>query len=279
MITLFAIIFIFIVCIFLLAPLMWLACGRIFKINELTFKKVFATYLIVVAIGIMFQILTYILGKSGVSHLFIEFLISLASAIIIIRIIKGNFETTIPRSIGFYLLQMICLVAIALFVRTYVFQAFKIPSPTMKPTLQIGDHIWADKFIYQFNKPERGDIIIFPFPENPKKQFIKRVVAVSGDKVEMRNNELYLNNQKLDEDFIVHHDLNKQKHAKDNFGPIVVPDNALFVLGDNRDHSYDSRFWGFVDINTVIGKAQSIYWSYSRENSQVRWNRIGKSIK
>ncbi len=149
----------------------------------------------------------------------------------------------------------------------------------MKPTLEIGDHIFANKFVYRFSKPQRGDIVIFPFPEDLKKPFIKRVVAVGGEKIEMRKNDLYLNDQKVVENFIVHSNVNIGSNKQTTFGPITVPDNALFVLGDNRDHSYDSRFWGFVDVNTVIGKAQSIYWSYDRETGGVRWNRIGKAIK
>lgn len=185
-------------------------------------------------------------------------------------------------------------ILIALFIRAYIVQAFKIPSGSMIPTLLIGDHLLVTKFIYGIrpplmeNKilvldtPKRGDIIVFRYPEDPDRDFIKRVIAVEGDVVEGRDKRIFVNGVELKENYIRISDSNihpKELDPRDNFGPITVPKGKLFVLGDNRDHSYDSRFWGFVDINDVKGKALIIYWSWDSENSKPRLDRIGKLIK
>ena len=185
-------------------------------------------------------------------------------------------------------------ILIALFIRTFVVQAFKIPSGSMKQTLQIGDHILVNKFIFgvkipYWNKtiipltsPRRGDIIVFKYPVDPNKDFIKRVIGVGGDVIESRNKQLYVNHQPVNHDFSVHtdpHIISGANKPRDNFGPITVPDNALFVMGDNRDESFDSRFWGFVDLKAVNGKAFMIYWSWDRQNFGVRWNRLGQFLR
>ena len=185
-------------------------------------------------------------------------------------------------------------IVLALFIRTFVIQAFKIPSGSMKQTLLIGDHILVNKFIYgvkipflqttiiPITNPKRGDIVVFKFPEDPSKDFIKRVIGVAGDVVEVRDKKVYVNNKLLNHDFGIHTDsyiLPASVQPRDNFGPIVVPPHSLFVMGDNRDQSYDSRFWGFVDLKAVKGKALMIYWSWDKENFGVRWNRIGHLLK
>ncbi len=185
-------------------------------------------------------------------------------------------------------------VVLALFIRTFVVQAFKIPSGSMKETLQIGDHILVNKFIYGVKapyllatiipgkNPKRGDIVVFKFPEDPDKDFIKRVIGVEGDVVECRDKQVYVNHKPLNHDHGIHKDPNvfpAKLKPRDNFGPVVVPENSLFVMGDNRDESYDSRFWGFVNLNAVKGKAFIIYWSWDRDNFGVRWNRIGQILR
>ena len=181
-------------------------------------------------------------------------------------------------------------VVIALFIRTFVVQAFKIPSGSMKNTLLIGDHILVSKFIYgiklpylrntlmPLKTPQRFDIIVFKYPEDPHKDFIKRVIGVPGDEIEYRDKQLFINNQRVENDVGMHTDPNiwpGKSKPRDNFGPIKVPENKLFVMGDNRDESYDSRFWGFVDMTAVSGKAFMIYWSWNREDFGVRWKRLG----
>jgi len=185
-------------------------------------------------------------------------------------------------------------ILLALFIRTFVVQAFKIPSGSMKETLQIGDHILVNKFIYgiripfvqktiiPIKEPRKDDIIVFRYPENPKLDFIKRVVGVEGDIIEIHNKKLYVNDELVEREYAIHtdpHIIPAVYNQRDNFGPVVVPPDSLFVMGDNRDNSKDSRFWGFVNLNAIKGKAFMIYWSWNKNNSQsflnyVRWDRL-----
>jgi signal peptidase I len=188
---------------------------------------------------------------------------------------------------------IIVAIILALFIRTFVVQAFKIPSGSMKDTLLIGDHILVNKFIYgvklpftdttiiPVKEPKQGDIVVFRFPEEPDKDFIKRVIGVSGDIVEIQRKQVFVNGKLLNDDYGIHtdpHVIPGALQPRDNFGPVRVPEGKLFVMGDNRDHSYDSRFWGFVDLDAVKGKAFMIYWSWDREDFDVRWSRIGDMI-
>lgn len=192
-----------------------------------------------------------------------------------------------------YAEAIIIAILIAAFIRTFVVQAFKIPSGSMKPTLEIGDHILVNKFSYgvklpylrntiiPVGQPRRGDIAVFIYPEDKSKDFIKRVIAVGGDTVEIRNKKLFVNGEAVDDPHGVHVEdviYPRAIQRRDNFGPVRVPEGTLFVMGDNRDQSYDSRFWGFVKLEDVIGKAFIIYFSWDSENSGVRWGRIGKLL-
>jgi signal peptidase I len=185
-------------------------------------------------------------------------------------------------------------IVLALFIRTFIVQAFKIPSGSMKETLLIGDHILVNKFLYgvklpftsttiiPYKEPQQGDIVVFKFPEDPDKDFIKRVVGVAGDVVEGRDKKIFVNHEPLNHDYGIHKDsriVPGNIQPRDNFGPLVVPEKSLFVMGDNRDHSYDSRFWGFVNLKSVRGKAFLIYWSWDKSNFGVRWKRIGQMLK
>jgi signal peptidase I len=190
-------------------------------------------------------------------------------------------------------------IVLALFIRTFIVQAFKIPSGSMKNTLLIGDHILVNKFIYgvkipywqktivPVKNPKRGDIVVFKFPEDPDKDFIKRVIGIGGDVVAIRDKKIYINHKLLNHKYGMYtdpHIIPGVIQPRDNFGPVTVPKNSLFVMGDNRDHSYDSRFWGFVDLKKVKGKAFIIYWSWNKDNSSsildyVRWGRIGTLLK
>jgi len=221
-----------------------------------------------------------------------------------------------------YIEAILIAVLLALVVRTFVVQAFKIPSGSMIPSLLIGDHILVNKFIYGIKMPfkenrflilrppRRGDIIVFSFPGNREKEecktiskniavrisgavnnkniaylfhdecrdFIKRLIGVGGDTIEIRNKTVYVNGIPLKEPYIIHTDKNREIEDRDRFGPVTVPYGKFFVMGDNRDQSYDSRFWGFVDINEIKGKAFIIYWSWNNEGNiltKVRWSRLG----
>lgn len=200
-----------------------------------------------------------------------------------------------------YAEALLFALVLALFIRSFIVQAFKIPSGSMLPTLQIGDHILVSKFAYglrlpypletlvfEWARPEPGDIVVFVYPKDGTKDFIKRVVAVAGDEVRIRNKKLFVNG--IADESPYAHFANPDRiipGPRDNYPPVlpdrsnesvVVPSGKLFVMGDNRDHSHDSRFWGFVDTQDVKGKAFLIYWSWDGQDRWVRWERLGALI-
>ncbi|QGY40535.1 signal peptidase I [Pseudodesulfovibrio cashew] len=181
---------------------------------------------------------------------------------------------------------------LAFVIRAFIVQAFKIPSGSMLDTLQIGDHllvtkfaydvrlpsdIWLDttdgKVLYKTGDPERGDIIVFKYPMDESKDFIKRVIGLPGDTVELRDKVVYINGEPLDEPYVRRTDA-RILPVRDNFGPIVVPDGEYFMLGDNREGSHDSRWWGTVKRQKIVGKALIIYWSWG-SLTDIRFDRIG----
>jgi signal peptidase I len=192
-----------------------------------------------------------------------------------------------------YAESIIIAAILAMVIRTFVVQAFKIPSGSMEDTLAIGDHILVNKFIYgskipftdtrlfKLRDPRRGDVIVFEYPEDPSKDFIKRVVGTPGDVVEEVNKQVYVNGKPYVNPHEVHKEpeiVPKEQNPRDTFGPVTVPPNSLFVMGDNRDRSYDSRFWGFVTYDKIKGLAFIKYWSWDKEHWRVRWRSIGKLI-
>jgi signal peptidase I len=148
-------------------------------------------------------------------------------------------------------------------IKNNVARAYKTPSSTMKPALVPGDHFIANMRIYKSGKPKRGDIIIFEYPKDPSKDFIKRVIGLEGEKVEIINNKVYINEKLLEDPWGYFEDdgMGKSLPGLERFGPVVVPKDSLFVLGDNRNNSQDSRFFSFVNIRKVKGKALYIYWA------------------
>lgn len=213
-------------------------------------------------------------------------------------------------------------VAILLFlvIRTFLVEAFKIPTGSMERTLLVGDFLLVNKAVYgaqvpftgirlpAFDNPERGDVVVFEYPLDRSKNYVKRVVGLPGDTLTMRNGELYVNREREDEEYVQHtqpgadyHDpqFDWQKeylapgvdrstyHAtRDDWGPIVVPDGKYFVMGDNRDNSQDSRYWGFVDAGLIKGRPLFIYYSFDRSKlrpmpwlTEVRWERVGNLVR
>lgn len=189
---------------------------------------------------------------------------------------------------------IIVAVILALFIRTFVVQAFKIPSGSMLETIQLGDHILVNKFIYgikipfidktliPIKDPKIDDIIVFTPPHEPDKDYIKRVVGVAGDVIEIKNKQLYRNGKLITAAYEIHTDPHVYPRSlgpRDNLGPIRVPEGEVFMMGDNRDSSLDSRYWGGVRLEKVKGKAFIVYWSWDTENFGVRWKRLGKLMK
>jgi len=167
-------------------------------------------------------------------------------------------------------------VLLALFIRTFVVQAFKIPSGSMEPTLLVGDHILVNKFIYgikipfirstlvPISEPSRGDVIVFIYPVDKSKDFIKRVIGLPGDTIRIEGKRIFINGKLYDDKHGFYHPASMGGNPGNSpgFGPVTVPPDSYFVMGDNRDQSWDSRSWGFVPEASIKGKALIIYWSW-----------------
>ena len=210
-----------------------------------------------------------------------------------------------------YTEAIIIAMILAFTIRVFVVQAFKIPSGSMIPSLLIGDHILVNKMSYgiqlpqdcefeisfppmtcyssnlliEFEKPKQGDVIVFRYPEDEEKDFIKRIVGVPGDTIQIRNKIIYVNGKQLnDKAWTQRIDpgiIDGRITPRDNLDPITVPPDSYFVMGDNRDQSLDSRFWGYVKMHKIKGRAFLVYWSWKGQGSMsewVRWDRIGKII-
>ncbi|MDA8433903.1 MAG: signal peptidase I [Nitrospiraceae bacterium] len=193
-----------------------------------------------------------------------------------------------------YLESIAFAIVIALVLRTFVVQAFKIPSGSMENTLAVGDYILVNKFIYgielpftdrhlfPLRSPKRGDIAVFEYPEDPSRDFVKRVIGVPGDRIQIVDKKVFINGTR----YVNPHEIHKDSaviaagvNQRDNTGVITVPPASYFMMGDNRDQSYDSRFWGFVRIGRIKGLAFVKYWSWDTEGSRVRWDYIGRLLE
>ena len=195
-----------------------------------------------------------------------------------------------------YAEALIVAVLLALVIRAFVVQAFKIPSGSMLPTLQIGDHILVNKFLYYFVPIRRGDIVVFKFPQDETRDFIKRIIGLPGETLEIRGKQILINGAPLKEPYAVYSDGPFARGGnRDRLGPLVIPAGQLFMMGDNRDHSMDSRVWGFLDERKIKGKAFIVYFSIRSEEIPytsvlqgvlyvvthpflIRWGRLGTVV-
>ncbi|MEW6573680.1 MAG: signal peptidase I [Bacillota bacterium] len=161
---------------------------------------------------------------------------------------------------GDILESLVIAIILAIFIRAFIFQPFYIPSGSMKPTLFQGDRIIVSKLSYRLHPPERGDIIVFRFPLNEKKNYVKRLIGLSGETVQLSDGKLFINGRETPEPY-----LPPGTYFAD-FGPVKVPEDSYFMLGDNRMNSEDSRVWGFLDRRLIVGKAVLLYWPITRIN-------------
>jgi signal peptidase I len=211
---------------------------------------------------------------------------------------SGDFRKSTLRE---YFESIVIAVILALFIRTFVVQAFKIPTGSMEENLLIGDHLLVNKFVFGPTETPverallpvgtigRGNVIVFKYPEEPDRDFIKRVIGLPGETVEVRDKKVYINGQPLDEPY-VHFLLPPSSDSsfhevtsfdvRERYGPVTVPPNQYFVMGDNRDNSQDSRYWGFLPRDNVKGKALLIYWSYQADREDYQEGAgIGSTVK
>jgi signal peptidase I len=200
-----------------------------------------------------------------------------------------------PRSIiREYVEAALWALVITLFLRAFVIQAFRIPSESMKDTLLVGDFLFVNKFEYGpkipfthirlpgLRQPRRGDVIVFQYPENPSKDYIKRCIATGGETLEIKNKAVSVNGLALQEPYAIHSDPTVKPAGydyRDNYGPYVVPGGEMFMMGDNRDNSHDSRYWGTLNMDLVKGRAMFLYWSWDGDRNWPRWNRILTPIR
>jgi signal peptidase I len=205
-----------------------------------------------------------------------------------------------------YAEAIVVAVALTLLIRTFVIQAFRIPTGSMEDTLLVGDFLFVNKFIYgahvpftdatlpALRKPRRGDIMVFRYPRDTSRDFIKRVIGLPGETLEIKDKVVYVDGKALDEPYVKHTNPRTQPRDyrdpliyppglqmgnRDNYGPFVVPDGQYFMMGDNRDNSDDSRFWGTLDPDLIRGKAIFIYWSWDKGHTRPRMKRIGNLIR
>jgi signal peptidase I len=196
-----------------------------------------------------------------------------------------------------YFESIVIAVILALFVRTWVVQAFKIPTGSMENHLLIGDHLLVNKFVFgpttgafergvlPMREPRRGDVLVFKYPDEPDRDFIKRVIGLPGETLELRAKKIYINGRPLDEPYV--HFLEPAHDAqeitsfdvRERYGPVTVPEGQYFVMGDNRDNSQDSRYWGFLPRSYIKGRALMIYWSYESGREDYLDEGVGASAK
>ena len=211
--------------------------------------------------------------------------------------VRADFKKSTLRE---YFESIVIAVILALFIRTFVVQAFKIPTGSMEENLLIGDHLLVNKFVFGASQTalersllpvgtiKRRDIIVFKYPEEPDRDFIKRVIGLPGETVEVREKKVYINGTPLDEPyvhFLAPPSASSEFHevtsfnVREQYGPVTVPPNHYFVMGDNRDNSQDSRYWGFLPRELVKGKSLVIYWSYQAEREDYQDESAGATVK
>ncbi len=199
-----------------------------------------------------------------------------------------------------YFESIVIAVILALFIRTFVVQAFKIPTGSMENNLLIGDHLLVNKFVFgptesRFERLllpvgtiKRRDVIVFKYPEEPDRDFIKRVIGLPGETLELRNKKVYINGKPLDEPYVHFLEAPESPSAyreltaydvRERYGPVTVPADHYFVMGDNRDNSQDSRYWGFLPRSYVKGKALVIYWSYEADRQDYEEEGTGATLR
>lgn len=222
-----------------------------------------------------------------------------------------------------YFVATVYCTIIALFVTTYVVHPMTVPTPSMEPTILVGDRLLIDKFTYRngfledlgispVHEIKRGDIVVFKYPENPEVLYVKRAIGLPGETLEIRDKTVYINGEPLDEPYKVHRDSRVFRPTglfhggpdvqRDNFGPVVIPEDCYFMMGDNRDDSADSRYFGFLPREYVVGRPLIVFWSYEDDSdaylrntfpemlqlyaeriifffTKTRWSRMGHFVK
>jgi signal peptidase I len=243
------------------------------------------TFLGIGALLITLRPIGLITVVSMVLILFVSYAVPIADAVIVARRWGKEY---LPRWYNRWYVYLLVFAIVALLgdivkqaLRSHLVQAYKLPSGSMVPTLLVGDHILTDKTVYKSHPPERFDVVVFEFPEDSTKTFVDRVIGLPGETIEIRDKKVFINGALLGDAQGRFSEAREQKPVanRDSFGPFEIPDQAYFILGDNRDRSYDSRFWGPVHRDKIYGLVRLIYFSWDSEKFAVRWDRIGKIVE
>jgi signal peptidase I len=207
---------------------------------------------------------------------------------------KNNAKEKLGKSTAREYFESICVaVILALFIRTFVFQAFKIPTGSMEENLLIGDHLIVNKMLYAptgsalesamvpVRQVKRGDVVVFKFPQEPGRDFIKRVIGLPGERIRVQNKTVYINDERLDEPYVFYFEPTGASEPslftsrRDDMPELPIPEDHYFVMGDNRDNSHDSRFWGLLDSRLLKGRALMVYWSYDAPDGRDAYFKEG----
>jgi signal peptidase I len=270
---------------FVFAPFLFMGISRkqFFTKTPFTYNQSLKLCVQIVIVSLLSQLI-----KVGIKFYLPPFfsllniIVSAGVFVLIIFLIKLKFNTTVTKAIFIHIICIIFAAIIAVSYKSFVCQAYKIPAGSNIPTVLIGDHILVNKPVYRFASPERGDFVIFKSPKNENTEYLKRVIALPNEQIEIRNKKIFINGQPINEEYIVNTDNEvntRDISPRDNLGPITVSEDSYFLLGDNRDNSFDSRFFGSINIKKIKGKADIIYFSYNKETKTIRTDRIGLNIE
>jgi signal peptidase I len=254
----------------LINPAILLLGGTVFHIEGIDFKRAFITNIAMVGLSLLL-----LLGwGSGL----ISIPIFLAVYVLVgIWIVKKLFKTTIPRALGVFVFAAVLSSIFSSFVSAVGFKSYSIPTNSMAPALIQGDYVFVNKIVYRINEPERGDLMVFRVKNEKHQLFMKRLIGLPGEEIEIREGKVYIDKALIKETLVVKGTAADGDTAPlENYGPVKIPGKSFFVLGDNTKYTYDSRHFGFVSRSDVIGRIDTIYWSLDRETNRIRWKRILK---
>lgn len=279
------IVFLIVLSVVVIGPAFLLAGGKVLKVKELNFKKAFKSNLLLFLFGAVLLIAALLLTPVIKGILLLNILFLLANVTAGLWIIRKMFNTTLPRSAGVYLIFTLLSVILTLLVSSYVLMTAYLPAQarSMEPGIKAGDFVIVNKLVYRFKDPVRGEAIVFKAPTPPPPIYVKRLIGLPGEVVEIRDGKIYIDQKPLEEHLqtgtpIPSHTKPRGERKMDNYGPVTVPEHCYFVLGHDLDNSYDSRDWGFVAESKIVGRADTVYWSVDSRTRRIRWNRIALKL-
>lgn len=266
-------------------PAFLLAGGKVFKVKELNYKKVFKTNLLLFLFGAVLLIVS-LLSTTVIKGLLLPNILFLLTNVAAgIWITGKTLNITLPRSAGVYLVFALLSVILTLVVSSYGMMTAQLPphAGSMEPNIMPGDFVAVNKLVYRFKDPSRGEPVVFNAPTSRPVIYVKRLIGLPGEVVEIRDGKILVDQKPLEENLdagtpVPSHTRPRGERKMANYGPVTVPEHSYFVLGDDLDNSYDSRNWGFVAESEIIGRVDTVYWSVDLRTQSIRWDRIARSF-